>query len=111
MSTSYYILEDILCPHCKDPIDVKRTIIGCSSYGWKFLLALNGRQYYNNWLEMKLWLQGKEIVDEYSNLISCEDFILKVENKERIEKMKSFLDIKDVMIDDAGFEFYELEND
>jgi len=97
MGTNYYahikvIDEDIkklkkdgfrmdFCCFNKYPIH-----LGKSSIGWKFYLAYNKGLYYKNWNQMKNWLKGKIIKDEYGRILSLKEFIDLVEVKQKEEK-------------------------
>lgn len=55
--------------------------IGKSSMGWDFCFNHNDWRYYNDFDEMKLWLAGCEISDEYGGSVSLHAFITLVEAK------------------------------
>lgn len=59
--------------------------IGKSSAGWRFLFNHNDWQYYTNINELKEWLKEYEIVSEYKEVISFEEFWQMVENKQKQE--------------------------
>lgn len=61
--------------------------LGKSSAGWQFSFQYNGGQFYKNVPEMKKWLFGRIIEDEYGKVISNEDFWEMVENKQNSENL------------------------
>ena len=77
MGTNYYIHIN-KCDHCGrfDSLHV-----GTSSHGWRFHFNLNVFRNPTKWKEE---LQGKIIEDEYGRIISHEEFIELVENKQHV---------------------------
>ena len=61
MGTNDYVHEK-LCKHCDRYEEIH---LGKSSSGWVFSFQYNGGEYSKNVKEMKKWLKGKRIVDEY----------------------------------------------
>lgn len=78
MGTNFYIHNDT-CKHCGRGDEGIH--LGKSSAGWSFALQANGFQWYKNWEQMKKWLQGKQIKDEYGDPMSTEEFIEMVEKR------------------------------
>jgi len=78
MGTNYYAKLDE-CDKCKR---YKEIHLGKSSYGWAFHFQLNDREYYKNIDEMKKWLRGKKIVDEYGRNVTKKEFWEMVELKQ-----------------------------
>lgn len=71
MGTNYYTLTK-KCPACgHKPEGIH---LGKSSAGWQFSFQLNGGEYYKNVPEMKKWLKGKQIEDEYGQKITHKSF-------------------------------------
>lgn len=71
MGTNYYTktTERPTCSHKSEGIH-----LGKSSGGWTFSFQYNGGQYYKNIEEMKEWLANKQIVNEYGEDITHEEF-------------------------------------
>lgn len=63
---------------------IQKTHLGKSSRGWKFALAYNGGKYYTSWAEMKDWLENKQIINEYGENVSLEEFIDWVEDRQTL---------------------------
>ena len=81
MGTNFYARPKVeICPRCKRPFE--EIHLGKSSVGWRFLLQANGFKFYKNWKEMKKWLKGKRIYDEYGKRIGVKRFIQWVETKQ-----------------------------
>jgi len=82
MGTNYYIHLNT-CNLCgrSDP----EIHLGKSSFGWSFALQANEFTMYKNWEEMKEWLKGKEIKDEYGDTISVKGFIRMVEGLKKVK--------------------------
>lgn len=80
MGTNYYLKTKKCktCGHKEEGIH-----LGKSSHGWKFSFQYNGGKYYKNVKEMKAWLKGKEIEDEYGGKISHTSFWKMVEEKQK----------------------------
>lgn len=105
MGTNYFVKLNIckLCRRTDDPIH-----LGKASYGWSFMLQANNYKFYRNWEEMKEWLKGKNIEDEYGEHISRKEFIKWVEDVKDIkdpEKVDYGTDLK--IID--GYKFYDCD--
>ena len=81
MGTNYYAITNE-CAACgrHDVIH-----LGKSSAGWQFTFQYNGGRLYKNVREMKRWLSGKVIHDEYGQLVTHADFWKMVENKQKHE--------------------------
>ena len=86
MGTNYYVKTDRCksCGHKEEGVH-----LGKSSIGWIFSFQLNGGIFYKNIEEMKQWLIGKEIEDEYDKTISHTEFWEMVEAKQLQESNKS----------------------
>ena len=80
MGTNYYIKENF----CKSCGRFESIHLGKSSAGWRFCFNLNGKKYYKNVKEMKVWLKGKTIENEYNEEISQKDFWDMVNIKQKI---------------------------
>lgn len=84
MGTNFYIRTQPSCPTCKRPYE--KIHLGKSSMGWPFLLQWNGGEFYTNWEEMKEWLKGKKIKNEYDEKVSRKQFIQWVESRKDTEE-------------------------
>ena len=70
MGTNYHtIIND--CDKCERSDSIH---LGKSSAGWSFTFQYNGGKYYKNIVEMKEWLSGKEIRNEYGEDVPYDDF-------------------------------------
>jgi hypothetical protein len=98
MGTNYYARVNI-CPTCNHAED--EVHLGKSSYGWQFAFHLHG-EHYKNIDEMKKWLKGKDIFDEYGKKITHKDFWKMVETKQGITDPEST-----DSINIGGYKFYE----
>jgi len=79
MGTNYYTkLKE--CKHCNRYEEVH---LGKSSAGWQFSFQYNGGEYYKNIEQMKEWLKGKQILNEYEEKVSYEEFWEMVKNKQK----------------------------
>jgi hypothetical protein len=79
MGVNYY-LQTKKCPTCgHTPTPIH---LGKSSVGWQFAFQWNGGQFYKNIEEMKEWLKGKVIVDEYDKETNFDDFWKMIEEKQ-----------------------------
>jgi hypothetical protein len=107
MGTNYYALSET-CTTCGQKLPEMSPMpeihLGKSSMGWKFTLQLNGKKYYKNWQEMKGWLVGKKIQDEYGDLMTTDDFVKFVESKQKIKNPE---DTGCIVID--GYDFLDCE--
>mgnify|MGYP003136101827 CR=1 FL=1 len=84
MGTNYYIkIND--CEKCGRYDDIH---LGRSSAGWTFSFQYNGGEYYKNVKEMKEWLIGKVIIDEYGDDVTQEAFWKLVEQKQKNKENK-----------------------
>lgn len=81
MSTNYYVRENV-CDCCGRYDELH---LGKSSMGWQFTFQYNGGEYYKNVAEMRKWLEGKRIFDEYDKEISNDEFWQLVESKQKPE--------------------------
>lgn len=79
MGTNYYARINT-CPTCHRPEE--EIHLGKSSMGWQFLFAYNGGDYYKDVDELKEWLKGKTIFDEYDRAVSHDDFWSLIEAKQ-----------------------------
>jgi hypothetical protein len=80
MGTNYYAKINV-CKVCKHEDKIH---LGKSSCGWSILLQFNFGEYYKTWPEMKKWLKGKPIYDEYGGEVSYKDFVRMVESRKNI---------------------------
>jgi len=103
MGTNFYT-KIIKCKYCKNS---ERVHLGKSSIGWKFTLQANGYRFYKNWDEMKEWLRGRPIKDEYGKRISRADFIKWVESKQGT--IDPECDYGSQMAVINGYKFYDCE--
>jgi len=104
MGTNFYAKpKGKYCKNC----DFEGQHLGKSSVGWKFHLHANGFEFYKNWEEMKVWLEGKQIFDEYGEKFALKEFIKRVEDKQKVVEPKGTGDWGYVTIE--GFKFYESE--
>ncbi len=103
MGTNYYAKINV-CKVCHR--SEKEVHLGKSSYGWAFTLQANGYKYYKNWEEMKEWLKGKEIIDEYGDKHEIEDFIIWVEKRKDI-KDPEYVDYGSNFKIIDGYKFYD----
>ena len=102
MGTNYYT-KTKKCKECgHKPEGIH---LGKSSSGWQFSFQYNGGQYYKNIEEMKLWLQDKEIEDEYGRNISQEEFweMIKDKQKEKLNHAKEYPSSSNFIIDGYSF--------
>ena len=82
MGTNDYIKAPKECDDCGETHTCKQAIhIGKSSWGWKFLFAWNGGEFYKSLPQMKKWLEDKEIFDEYNRPVTNTEFWDLVESK------------------------------
>jgi len=70
MGTNYYT-KDKECEHCGRHEEIH---LGKSSAGWQFSFQYNGGRYYKSVEEMKEWLKGRTITDEYGREVSHDEF-------------------------------------
>ena len=85
MGMNYYVVKKR--PTCREPIP-----IGKSSYGWLFNFQDN--EYWHTYPQVKQWLKDnttKEdseyvIIDEEDRIVTYEEFIQKVEDKQNDPK-------------------------
>lgn len=106
MGTNYYANIEI-CPTCKRPKE--EVHLGKNSYGWTFALQANGFRYYKDWEEMKEWLKGKKIKDEYGKTVSLRSFIAMVESKKDIEAPEDVNYPADMGIKVGSYTFHDCE--
>jgi len=78
MGTNYYIKINV-CPACKRPEE--EIHLGKASFGWQFSFQYNGGKYYKNVKEMKEWLRGRQIWDEYDEKVRQKAFWKMIESK------------------------------
>jgi len=102
-----YDLQFHFCLKCKRKDEIH---LGKSSGGWVFGLQYNDGKYYKNWEEMKEFLAKTEgqIIDEYGDKISLDDFIKLVESKQKEPHTHLGLDNR-FTIDENGYEFFNGE--
>ncbi|NHW45951.1 hypothetical protein HAV21_03440 [Paenarthrobacter sp. MSM-2-10-13] len=79
MGTNYYARINT-CPTCHRPEE--EIHLGKSSYGWQFLFAYNDGDYYKDITELKGWLNGKQIFNEYDEPVTQDDFWKMIESKQ-----------------------------
>lgn len=82
MGTNYYARQNE-CEKCGQYTELH---IGKSSWGWLFLFQYNGGEHYKNIEEMKRWLKGKSIYDEYGEKETHKEFWEMVEAKQNDPK-------------------------
>lgn len=80
MGTNYYTKENT-CPYCGHT--PSGTHLGKSSAGWTFSFQYNGGRFYKNVEEMKKWLLGKKIEDEYGQEIPHAIFWKMIKDKQK----------------------------
>lgn len=89
MGTNFFT-RNFYCSRCNQRLpeasEAEEIHLGKSSMGWPFALQANGYKYYKNWPEMKKWLKGKIIYDEYGGEFKPEEFIKWVENRKNIKE-------------------------
>jgi hypothetical protein len=78
MGTNYYVLTEV-CKACSRSDE--QIHIGKSSVGWEFSFAWNDGEYYKNIDEFKIWLSDKEIVNEYDEPVTQDEFWSMVQAK------------------------------
>ena len=105
MSTNFYVRLDA-CKYCGRA--EKEIHLGKSAVGWKFLLQANGYQFYKDWEEMKDWLKGKRIFDEYGKEKTKEEFIEWVENRKSIIESNNDDYYDDNISYINGYKFYDV---
>jgi hypothetical protein len=100
MGTNYYVKEN--CIHCKKSEEIH---LGKSSGGWKFSFQYNDGQYYKNITEMKKWLKGKKIFDEYGKRCSQKDFwsLVKAKQHEVLSHAEEYPSESDFIINGYSF--------
>lgn len=104
MSTTFYAATPIPCPHCGEPCDTKKLVIGNSSFGWQFVFRAYG---HNPWDEFSIrsiselityiMVNGSTIVNEYGNEIDLAEFLRMVDAKKDAkepEQLKWFKDVR-----------------
>jgi hypothetical protein len=79
MGTNYYTRTNA----CKECGRYDQIHLGKSSAGWRFTFQGNHGQYYKDVPEMKKWLKGKTITDEYGNTLSYKAFWGMVSRKQK----------------------------
>lgn len=72
MGTNYYVEDGKKCSKCGT--GGEEIHIGKSSAGWEFTFAWNNGEYYKSLPELKKWLRGRQIVDEYGRKVTKKDF-------------------------------------
>lgn len=82
MGTNYYTKGQAECEDCgKKHACAYKIHLGKSSFGWVFTFAYNDGEYYKTEAQMRHWLRGRPIIDEYGESISYDDFWQKVDSK------------------------------
>jgi len=79
MGTNYYTKAN----SCKECGRSDEFHLGKSSAGWQFTFNWNGGEQYQSVSELKEWLKGKTIRDEYGDAISNKQFWDKVKQTMR----------------------------
>ena len=79
MGTNYYAKLN----YCKECGRGDEIHLGKSSMGWKFSFQFNGGEYYKNVSEMKEWLKGKIIENEYGEKVPYKNFWEMVKIKQK----------------------------
>ena len=80
MGTNYYTrIEE--CDKCGRFDQVH---LGKSSMGWRFTFQGNGGKFYKDVPEMKKWLKGKTITNEYGETVSYTSFWKMVAEKQKV---------------------------
>ena len=79
MSTNYYV-EMNRCSHCGRSEEIH---LGKDSAGWKFNFNYNDGEFYTDFDELRYWLKGKTIVDEYGREITFDNFLYRVYSKQK----------------------------
>lgn len=79
MGTNYYTAPEPACKCCGHAPE--RLHIGKSSAGWSFLFAPCPELKLTSWRAWKAYLEGREIIDEYGEGHTLEDFSALVEAK------------------------------
>lgn len=102
MGTNYYAKINI-CPTCKRPEE--EIHLGKSSYGWKFMFQYNGGKMYQTAEEMRRWLVGKVIEDEYGKRVSQKAFWKMVHDKQNQQGGKTH----DGTMKIEGYDFFDRE--
>ncbi len=105
MGTNFYIHKEA-CKACKR--EDEGIHLGKSSFGWSFALQANDFKWYKNWAEMKEWLKGKVIKNEYGEKISRKEFIEWVENRKNVKDPKTDWGSSAPVIID-GYKFFNYE--
>lgn len=82
MGTNYYA-RGKKCKECGN--ETTPIHLGKSSAGWQFNFQWNGGNYYTDVKEMKAWLKGKKIMDEYGKNTSQKLFWQMVNEKQKPE--------------------------
>lgn len=107
MGTNYYIHGEGVCPECEGTGKVN-VHLGKSSYGWRFAFQWNGGEYYKDVPQMKAWLKGKKIRDEYGKRMGQKAFWEMVEAKQSGAHSDSTeYGARDLVIN--GYEFIDSE--
>lgn len=86
MGTNFYYIEEV---KFNSFILLNQIHIGKSSFGWCFGLRTCEENQLLTWDDWKMFLQHKQIVDEYNNPWSLHDFIKKVEDRPQDSKRHS----------------------
>lgn len=92
MGTNYF-LKQKKCNQC-GKIE-EGTHIGKSSAGWKFNFQANKFSFYKNIEELKIWLKGKSIYNEYGEFIPKKKFWDMVEAKQKYPNISMYKYIKE----------------
>lgn len=111
MGTNYYVKTGIfgICPTCKRDGHEVVLHLGKYSADWKFTLQLNGKKYYSNFEEMKEFLKGKQIIDEYDDPVTLEEFVSLVESQQDCDESWYWVNHSDTNIYIKGYKFKDCE--
>ena len=110
MGTNYYVPIDKECPDCgKSHLCREGMHIGKSSFGWKFLFAFNGGEYYKNLDELKSFIEDKKIWNEYGEEVTHEEFWHLVKVKQEAEEPESVNNFATYVMNIDGYRFMDGE--
>lgn len=107
MGTNYYAQADVECPECGEKHLCRQGLhLGKSSFGWQFLFAFNGGEFYKDVPTMRKFIEGKNIYDEYNKPISHSEFWQMVDKKQSVSNPESS---SEYILDIGGYRFMEGE--
>jgi hypothetical protein len=105
MGTNYYVHNNP-CKHCGRSEEIH---IGKDSHGWKFMFNYNEGKFYKNFDELRDWLGGKTIVDEYGREITFDNFLYRVYSKQKDLSHSEEYPGDTFSFEIAGYEFTDWE--